>query len=228
MKRLLFILLLLGPILGAAQDSTKVRFFVKGSSEFYIKVDGALMPLQHTQYLTPGEHQLEIWSPMHRTFSGSITVPPSDSISYYQELKKDPAYIDYLIATDRYKRQILLGRTAPLMASIAGGLLTPYFFFARKKWHQDLVKETFKADYFAGDAAGLENTERRYQAVNAMFYTSSGLIVGGLLTHYLLRNWVKNLDKPTYQQMNPFTLERFELGYHPVLRSPQIGLTLNF
>jgi len=213
---------------GLAQDSTKVRFYVKGSSDFWIKLDGELLPLSNIQMISRGTHDIEIWSPMHLKYIGEITVLAADSMSFYQELKKDQEYIAYLFEMDKYKRKVFLGRTAPLFAAFAGAVAAPIFFFARKNWHEKTVIEDFKFEYFSSNASGADNIRARYQTTNALFFTSLGMVAGGLTSYALLQRWVKNLKKPVYRQLNPFTVETFEIGFHPVTGTPQVGLTLNF
>lgn len=224
----LFSLLILFPLVLFGQDSTKVRFYIKGSSEFHIKLDNQLMPLKNTQNITPGLHDIEIWSPMHKLFRGTIDVPAKDSIAFFKELKKDPAYIDYLFRDEDYKRKVFFGRTLPLFAAISGAAFTPLTHILRKRWHEELVISDFNQQYIGNAQSGNENIARRYAVSNLAFYTSVGVAVGGLVSHFLLRDWVKELEKPKYQQENPFTMELFEIGYSPVNQSPTIGATITF
>lgn len=225
----LFLLLaVLAPFVSPAQDSTKVRFFVKGSADFWITIDGELQPLSNVQRIAPGKHAIEIWSPMHLKHKGTIDVPKEDSISFYQELKRDPNYGAYLIEMDKYKRKVFLGRTAPIVVAIAGAVTSPILYFSRKSWHEKTVIEDFKYEYFSGNASGAENTKARYQAANALFFTSLGMIAGGIASYAVLHKWVAKLEKPLYRQENPFTIEAFEIGMNPTHRVPQLGLTLNF
>jgi len=229
MKHFSVLLLLFGLLFnGVAQDSTKVRFYVKGSSDFWIKLDGELLPVRNVQMITPGLHDIEIWSPMHKKYKGTIEVPVKDSISYYQELKKDPEYIQYLIQTDEYKRKVFIGKTAPLFLAFSGAVASPFLHSMRKRWHEESIKENFKSQYFSSNVTGAENVTRRYNTVNAAFFTSLGLTGSGLIAYYFTRKWVEKLDKPVYRQQNPFTVEMFELGMNPVTNTPVVGLTLNF
>lgn len=210
-----------------AQDLTKVRFYVKGGAEYYIKLNDELLPSKNTQMIAPGEHNIEIWSPMHLTYSGKLVVPNKDSISYYQELEKDPNYIAYLFENDKYKRRLLFGKTMPIMAAGLGAIGTPIFYTLRKRDHETLVLERFKSNYFA-DQGGADNAQTRYAITNTLFFTSIGLAVGGTLTYFLLNKKLRETAKPKYKQLNPFTLEQFEISYHPILQTPQAGFTLNF
>ena len=226
-----FLLLLLSAhiaVSAVAQDLTKVRFYVRGSSDFYLRLDGELLPKRNVQLIAPGKHTLEVWSPMFIVHEGEIDVPNKDSVNHYQELSKDPDYIGYLFEMDKYKRKIFLGRTAPLLLGLSGLAASSYLYFARKRWHETYVISQFEFDYYASDKAGLDNNRRRYNAVNASFFTSVGVAVGGAASYFLLRKWVNNLEKPTYKQQNPFTLEFFEVSYQPLYNAPLVGLKLAF
>ena len=204
MKRTSLVFLLFCLLFSAAslaQDSTKVRFYVKGSADFWIKLDGELLPLSNVQMITPGTHDIEIWSPMYVKHTGKLTVPAEDSISYYQELKKDKAYIAYLFDMDSYRRKVFLGRTAPLVTALAGAVASPIFYFGRKSWHEKTVKEDFKFEYFSSNASGADNVRTRYQTANALFFTSLGMVAGGLASYGLLQRWVKNLEKPIFGEI---------------------------
>jgi hypothetical protein len=210
------------------QDKTKVRFYVKGSSDYFIRIDGELLPYSNLQMIAPGEHKLEVWSPMHLTHTGKIIVPQKDSINYYQKLERDPEYVSYLFASDEFKRKLLFGKTVPLMASGLGVIGAPVFYFLRKRDHEILVKERFQADYLNSNADAAQTAQTRYGISNGLFFTSVGFAVGGALTYFLLRNKLNALEKPVYKQKNPFTLEDFELSYHPLTGTPQAGVTLRF
>jgi hypothetical protein len=222
---LLFFLVIAGA--AQAQENTKVRFYVKGSAEYFIKLNGELLPSRNTQMIAPGEHEIEIWSPMHLTYNGKLVVPEKDSISYYQELEKDPKYIAYLFENDKYKRKLLFGRTMPVMAAGLGVIGSPIFYTLRKRDHETLVIERFKSSYFA-DQNGADIAQSRYNVTNALFFTSVGLAVGGAITYYFLNRKLRETTKPKYKQLNPFTLEQFEISYHPLLQTPQAGFTLSF
>mgnify|MGYP001187410514 CR=1 FL=1 len=209
-----------------AQEKTKVRLYVKGSSDYFIRLDGEMLPHTNLQLIEPGEHTLEVWSPMHLLHTGKIDVPQKDSISYYQKLERDPEYVKYLFDTDAFKRKMLFGKTLPLMASGAGMVGAPIFYFLRKRDHEVLVKENFKSDYNIG--GDLDNAQSRYAISNGLFFTSVGFAVGGAVTYFILRNKLNNTEKPNYKQKNPFTLEDFELSYHPLTGTPQAGVTLRF
>ena len=224
----LLLIIALAPFFALSQDSTKVRFYIKGSSEFHIKIDNELLPLKNTQKITPGMHDIEIWSPMHKVFRGTIDVPARDSIAYFKELKKDPAYVDYLFKEDEYKQKILVGRTLPLFGAFVGAAMTPFTHVLRKRWHEEMVISDFNQQYIGTGQSGNENIARRYGAINSAYFVGIGMFVGGIATHLALRNWVKELEKPVYQQENPFTLELFEIGYSPINQRPTVGATITF
>ena len=211
-----------------AQDSAKVRFYIKGSADIFLQVNGKLLPYSNAHVLPVGTHDLQIWSPMYTLFDGKIEVPAKDSISFYQELKKDPAYISHQFAMDDYKRRVFIGKTAPLLVSITGAALTPLLHFSRKRWHEEKVIAEFQDEYYASDQAGVESITARYNTTNTLYFTSIGLAVGGLATHLILRKWVNNLEKPVYRQTNPFTLEAFEVSWNSQVNSPQAGVTIQF
>ena len=229
MKRSLFILFALFLLAQSfyAQETSTVRFYVKGSSDYFIRLDGEVLPHSNIQRITPGEHNIEIWSPMYLPYKGKLVVPENDSITYFQELEKDPNYVNYLFQKDEYKRKLLVSKTLPLMLAGTGVVAAPIFYFLRKRDHETLVIEDFKAKYIA-DESGAESARTRYTTSNGLFITSSVFAVGGLATYFFLKKRSDELKPPIYRQKNPFTLEDFELSYNPQLNAPQAKISWNF
>ncbi len=209
----------------SAQDSTKVRFFINGGSSVFIKLDGEILPVSNFQNIVPGEHRIEVWSPTYKLYKSKITIPEKDSVGHYIELKPDPAFIDYQFAMDEHKQKIFMRRTAPLMLAGAGLVALPFLHVFRKNQHEILVQENFKSEYFRVSS---ESAESRYNTVNALYFGSIGAAVLGTGLYFALRNNVKSLKKPVYNQKNPFTLENFRISLNQINRAPEIGLQLSF
>lgn len=225
MSKFLVVLLTCCTLGLSAQDSTKVRFYVKGSGAVFIKLDGELLPVSNIQKITPGEHAIEVWSPTYKLHKSTLTVPEKDSVGHYLELKQDPAYTEYLFAQDAYKQKLFIRRTAPIMLAGAGVVAFPFLHFIRKNVHETRVQEDFKAQYFRVSS---ESAKARYNTVNALYFGSIGAAVLGTGVYFLLRDNVKKLQRPVYLQKNPFTLENFRLSYNSINSAPELGFDLSF
>ncbi|HAQ70797.1 MAG TPA: hypothetical protein DCR48_07470 [Flavobacteriales bacterium] len=209
----------------SAQDLTKVRFYIKGSTDIFIKLDGELLPMSNIQRIAPGEHKIEVWSPTYNLHKSSINIPNKDSVGHFIELKQDRAYIDYMFAKDEFNQKIFVRRTAPLLLAGAGAILIPFAYVMRKNLHEELILEDFKVEYFN---ASRGSGQSRYNTVNALFFVGIGATIVGTSVFLALRENVKHLAKPVYIQQNPFTLDDFKLSYNSINRSPEIGVKLSF
>lgn len=229
MKSGLFVLALITfSGVGLAQDSTKVRFFVKGSDIYHIELDGKLLPVGHIQTVSRGTHQVRIWSPKYELHQGKLETGNLDSTNHVVMLKVDPSYTKYIAERETYKKDIFLMKTAPIFVAGLSAASLPFLYYWRKNKHEEMVREQFYARYNNAQNSSAAEKERQYQVRSALFYTAAGGVVVGTGLYLLFRNKVKALEEPVFRQQNPFTLEYFEISMNAINRSPQVGLTLAF
>lgn len=225
---LMICLCLLGSSLRAQTDSTVVRLLIKGGERYSVLIDGELQPATNFITVSRGGHDITIWSFKHEVYKGQLETGQLDSTSFYAELKRDDAYIAYIFEKDRYKRQLFFQRTGPFLLGASGLVTLPFTQLMRTNSHEQLVKDEFYHRFSQVNQSTLDNSQRRYQINNAMFFASAGAAIIGTGAFLLLRKRVKALKAPEYRQQNPFTMEWFELGYHPSIQSPVMGLSMRF
>lgn len=227
-KGLIIFLLLAGYYASIAQDSSIVRFYVRGSDMFYIRLNGELLPTNNIHKIAHGEYDVEIWSPQYLTHTGKLDVSEKQEISYVAELEPDPKYWDYLQAKESYKQKIFAYRTLPILLVGLGGISAPIFLSNSKNKHEDYVKANFNTLNGALSSSTTDDLKRQY-------VTSQGLTIGaisfvgiGALAYIAFNKKAIGLQKPTYKQQNPFTLEYFNLSYNNLHNAPQATLSLRF
>lgn len=229
MKRSLLFCMLLGFALGlSGQDSTKVRFHVKGSETYYIQIDGQLQPVHNIHMMSRGSHNIEIWSPKHKLFTKEFETGELDSTNFVALLKIDPSYTGYVAQREQYKRDIFLMRTAPVLIATVSAASLPVLHIMRQNSHEELVKNEFYNNYNAVPSSTVSNIRRRHGIINGTYFTAIGGTVIGTAAFFMLRKKVKALEAPVFKQQNPFTLEYFEISMNRFNNSPQVGLTMNF
>ena len=222
---ILFVLSLPSFWLGA-QDSSVVRFYVKGSDVYYIRFEDRVLPLSNIQRFPSGDHEIEIWSPRYQLYQTSISVPSKDSISLVAELDMHDDYRVYLLQMDDYKRNQFWMGTAPVVLFCLSTIGTTILYSPLKRANENRVKEEFSNRF----SPGAQRTESQdsFNRLAAGMGVSVGAQVASAIWFFALRNKLKSLEKPVYRQQNPFTLDYFEITYNPELNAPQAGLTLRF
>lgn len=229
MKMAVSLLLVLSCCLASyAQDSTKVKFLVKGSEVYYVRVDGVLQPVKNIHSVSKGSHEIEIWSPKYQLYKDQLETGKLDSTNYVALLKIDPSYVAYIAQREEYKRDVFLMRTAPVLLASFSTATAPILYLLRRNKHEELIKNEFYVRYNAVSSDVLNNTRNQYNLYSGAFFTAVGGAVGGTALFLLLRKTAKELEAPVFRQQNPFTLEYFQLSMNEFNRSPQVGLTLNF
>jgi hypothetical protein len=211
-----------------AQDSVDVRFYVKGSDVFYVKLNGELQSVQNILRVKKGVYDVEIWSPKHLTYTGKLEANGDKIISYVAKLEGDPKFLDYLIEKEEYKKKVLGMRTIPALIGGLGLVTTPIFATRTKTSHEDYVINNFRTDFGAASTKTNEDLKRQYLTNRNLLFSSLGLFAIGTGSFFLLRKKVKDLHTPLYRQKNPFTLEFFEMSYNDQLSAPQFGFQFNF
>lgn len=211
-----------------AQDLTKVRFYIKGSTEYFVRLDGLQLPVSNVQEIAPGEHRIEIWSPRYELFTGNINVPQKDSISYYRELQFTEEYKAHMVAREAYKKEVFRKKTLPLSMAGLGLGSAPLLWILRKNAHEAYVKESFKSEYFNVNEENVAARKREFILSSVGLFSAAGAAIGGSLIYWIMREKIESLEKPIFKHQNPFTMEMFELSYNPYLKSPEMGIKLTF
>lgn len=220
-----FLVLSLGTI---AQDSAKVRFYIKGSEEIFLRINDRIIMNQNTAMLSVGTNTLEIYSPKYQPFSEDLIIESTDSIAYVRKLKLDHEFTAYLSAKETYKRKVFWSRTAPLALAGLGVIIMPIMLVERGPRHEEFVKNKFLYDNGAITKETYTNAANQYTTVNTLFITGAAFALGGAAIHLLLRNRIKELEKPVYRQQNPFTLDYFQLSMNQGTVVPQMGMSWKF
>lgn len=226
--KLLVYLLLLVSINTVAQDSTKVRFFVKGGEKYFVRIDGELQPQTNIFNVSQGTHEVEIWSFKKRTYKGTLETGNLDSTNFFAELLPSPEYVAYVRNTDTYKRKLFFAKTAPFIITGVSVAALPFVTIQRFNKHEELVQNQFLFDRQQITSETMDNTKLQYNVVNTLFYVSAIGTVVGSASFFLLRPYANKLMPPTFKQQNPFTLEYMNLTYNQQIQSPEFGLTLSF
>jgi len=210
-------------IYAMAQDSSVVRFYVKGSGDFYMQCNGKSLPHSNFQKLPVGTNDIGIWSPKFKPLYDKIEVKSTrDTLSVVKELTYDPGYISYVAEKDKYRKQLIVKQTIPTVVGLAGIVAAPLFWVNMRSTHEDKIK----ADFL--ESIDREAITNRHRMATAGFVTSAALGAAGTTIFFLMRDRMKDLEKPKYKQENPFTLETFELGYNRHINAPQVGMSLSF
>ena len=211
-----------------AQDSAKVRFYIKGSEEIFLRINDRIIMNQNTLSLPVGNNKIEIYSPKYQPFSDDLVIEKPDSMAYVRKLKLDHEFTAYLSAKETYKRAVFWNRTAPLSLAGIGLIIAPIMCFERGPRHEEFVKNKFLYDNCAVTKETYTNALNQYSTVNTVFFTGVALAIGGTAIHLLLRKKTRNMEKPKYRQQNPFTLDYFELSMKQGAVVPQVGMSWNF
>lgn len=204
-----------------AQDSTRVKFVVRGSDVYFIKIDGELQPTKNIHTISRGRHQIEIWSPKYEKFAGTLETGNLDSTHFLAVMKLDPAYLAHLQKIDDYSRHVFFKRNLPAVTFTVCAIATPVIHQWRLNAHEDFVKVRF---------LGYKEHESitRYHRINALYFTSIGLGVLSASVFTAFRRDIRNRNMPHFQQQNPFTLEYIDVSMNPVLHTPQAGIHIKF
>lgn len=221
-------IIVLGSIICLAQDSVDVRFYVKGSDVFYVKLNGVLQPLKNSQRVKRGIYDVEIWSPKYLVHTGKLDATKETNISYVAELEGDPKFVDYLVEKEDYKKKVLGMRTLPALIGGLGLITTPILFARTKTSHEAYVISDFRTDFGASTAQTTEELQRQYNTNRNLLFSSLGLFAIGTSSFFLLRKKVSELHTPLYRQKNPFTLDYFEMSFNDQLNAPQFGFQFTF
>lgn len=214
--------------IGLAQDSVNVRFYVKGSDVFYVKLNGELQPLKNTQRLKRGIYNVEIWSPKYLVHTGKLDASKETDVSYVAELEGDPKFLDYLIEKEEYKKKVLTMRTVPALIGGLGLITAPILFARTKTSHEEYVISDFRTDFGASTIKTTEDLRRQYTTNRNLLFSSLGLFTIGTGSFFLLRKKVSELHTPLYRQKNPFTLDYFEMSFNDQINAPQFGFQFTF
>jgi hypothetical protein len=229
MKKGLFIFLLLGSCFASlSQDSSLVRFYVRGSESFYIRLNGELLPNNNIHKLAKGEYDVEIWSPQYLTHTGKLDVSGKQDVSYVAELVPDPKHWEYLVAKENYKKKVFAYRTLPILLVGLGGLSAPIFLSNAKNKHEDYVKANFNPLTGELTAKTTEDLKRQYRTSQSLTIGALSFVGIGAVAYVAFTKKIKGLERPKYQQQNPFTLEYFNLSYNNIQNVPQATLSLRF
>lgn len=229
MKKGLFIFLLLVSFYESfSQDSSTVRFYVRGSESFYIRLNGELLPTNNIYKLAQGEFDVEIWSPQYLIHTGKLDVTEKQEISYVAELKPDPKYWDYIVAKENYKQKVFAYRTLPILLVGLGGISAPIFLSNTKNKHEDYVKANFNTVNGALSTSTTNDLKRQYRSSQSLAIGALSCVGIGALAYVAFTKKVKGLERPTYKQQNPFTLDYFNLSYNNIQNIPQATLSLRF
>lgn len=210
-----------------AQDSTLVRWYIKGGETFFIRLNGELLPENNVHKIAQGNYKVEIYSPTFKLHTGDFSTDNKLQINYVAEMQFDDAYRDYLSAYEGYKKRILARQTLPALAGTLGIISAPIFYFKAKSSHEAYIKQRFLNNYLPLEQSTQE-LKSRYITNQSMFAITGALAATGISTFFLMRKKTSALKKPIYRQENPFTLEQFRIGYLIENNSPLMGLTLNF
>ncbi|MCO4805650.1 hypothetical protein OAA53_00175 [Salibacteraceae bacterium] len=228
MKLLLSILVLCTALTSYAQDSTVVRFFVKGGEKYRVKIDDKLQPETNIFTVEKGEHKVEIWSFKNDVFLGTMQTGNLDSTNYFAELRKTGDYLGYLSQRDDYKRKLFFARTAPYLITGVSVIALPFLYSSRNNKHEELVQNQFYYERGQIQSQTLQNVQNQYTSRNILFYTASAGCVIGVASFFLLKPYAEKLTPPVFKQRNPFTLEEMELSMNPQIQRPEVGLTFTF
>ena len=211
-----------------SQDSTRVRLFVKGGEQYFVRIDGELQPQTNIITVSQGSHDIEIWSFKQKLFKDNLETGKLESTNFFAELTPSSEYVGYLQRTDQYKRKLFFAKTAPFLITGISLAALPFTTMGRINKHEELVQNTFLNDRNQVPDETLENTQLQYNAVNTLFFISAaGALIGGV-SFFLLKPVAKKLTTPAFKQQNPFTLEIMQLTYNRSIQSPEFGLTLHF
>ncbi|GAB4377814.1 MAG: hypothetical protein Kow0075_06940 [Salibacteraceae bacterium] len=198
-----------------AQDSTKVRFMVRGSETYYVRIDGRLMPVGNVFTVGRGQHTVEVYSPKYLVHKQEFNTGNVDSTNLVILLNPDPAYVSYVAARESYKREVFFKKTAPFTLALIGALVSPVAVYKHVQLHEQLVKNKFYAQYGIVNAATLNNIQSRVNLYTGLIGFSGMAFIGGVAFYLANQKAVKSLDKPVYKQLNPFTGERIEISMFP-------------
>lgn len=227
MKYLAFLLTLFS-LSAFAQDSTKVRLFVKGGEQYFVRINGELQEQTNILTVASGSHDIEIWSFKKRLFKDKLETGKLDSTNYFAELKLSSEYVGFLQETDQYKRKLFFAKTAPFLITGVSLIALPFTLSGRINKHEELVQNTFLNNRNQVPDKTLENTQLQYNTVNTLFFVcAAGAILGGA-SFFLLKPYAHKLTPPAFKQQNPFTFEYLKLTYNRTIQSPEFGLTFNF
>lgn len=209
-----------------AQDSSQVRFYVRGGDVFYIRLNDRILPVNNTQLLPAGDHTVEIWSPRYKLYKENLTLQPGDSVSVVAKLKLDPEYRSYLVEKEEHKKKQFTMGTAPAALFCISSLSSLALWVPLKRANEQRVKNEFSLDHAvveqeAGGAA-------RFKSYRAVMATTVSLQIISAAWFLAMRQKRKQLEKPVYRQQNPFTLEYFDISYNAQFQVPQAHFALTF
>ena len=228
MKLLLSIFIFCAALTTHAQDSSIVRFFVKGGEKYRVKIDDTLQPETNIFRVEKGDHKVEIWSFKHDVFLGTMQTGNLDSTNYFAELRKSSDYLGFLSQRDDYKRKLFLARTAPYLITSISVISLPFLYSARNNKHEELVQNQFYYERGQIQSHTLKNIQNHSTSRNILFYTASAGCVIGMASFFFLKPYAEKLTPPVFKQRNPFTLEEMELSMNPQIQRPEVGLTFTF
>lgn len=211
-----------------AQDSTTVRFLVKGGDKYFIRLDGELQPQTNILKIEQGTHELEVWSFKSDLYKGKLETGKLDSTNFLVALKQSSEFSAYLAQKEQFKRDLFWSRTAPVALAGLSAAVIPFAYFSRKNKHEDLVKNEFYDQFGQIPSATIDNSRLRYKTANVLFMVASAGFVVGTSSFFLLRKKSNALNPPVFRQQNPFTLEYIELTMNHSIKAPELGLVLNF
>jgi hypothetical protein len=211
-----------------AQDSTTVRFLVKGGEKYFIRLDGKLLPQTNIHTVSQEPHTLEVWSPKCDMYIGKMETGNLKETNHLVELKQSGSYTSFLADRENYKKQLFFKRTAPFFIGILSLSTLPITAHFRSLKHEELIRNEFYEKYKVIPSSTLQNTQLQYASLNALFFTSVIAAAASTAAFIGFRKQIKKLTPPVFRQQNPFTLEYIELTMNPMHPSPVGGVVLNF
>lgn len=211
-----------------AQDSTTVRFLVKGGDRYYIRLNGELQPQTNILKVEQGKHALEVWSFKNDLYKGVLETGRIDSTNFLVVLKQSSEFNSYLAQRESYKKKLFLTKTGPALLAGVSAVALPFTYISRKNRHAELVKNEFYDQFGQIPQSTIDNSRVQYAASNVMFMVASAGFVVGTSSFFLLRKRSKALAPPVFRQQNPFTLEYLEISMNSLVKTPEFTMVLNF
>jgi len=225
MKFFLFTFYFLISVLAKAQDSTKVRFLVKGGDVYYIRLDGYVLPMTNVHTMARGKHQVEIWSPKFDLFARELETGNLDSTNFAAILEPAASYTSFVAEREKYKTDLFWKRTVPVVAGLAGIVSLPFTYNYFLNSHSNLVLQEFLEIY---GNSNVDNAQKQYRTSSVLFGSSLVCAAIGTSAFLFFRAKVREMQHPVYRQQNPFTLEMIELTYNQQYQIPEARLALRF
>lgn len=121
-----------------AQTTGVLRLFIDPGHDYQFVLDGKYRMQQRELTLGEGPHRFTFWAPKHRMVDTVLTVAPNTVTTFTMRLPVSAEYLAWQREVAKYKREVVLGRGLPLLATVGTGAWTVLNLRKYKAAHDQL------------------------------------------------------------------------------------------